>query len=659
MNLDFLTRSLRGTLLRLQPASTDGQLLRRFVAEQDQAAFEELVRRHGPMVLQVCQRVLRHLQDAEDAFQATFVVLARKAPGLVGMESVGGWLHGVAWRVAMNARKLRGRRPIVTATPSAGSVPSDPPAARLLDADENGLLDEELARLPEQYRTPIVLCHLQGKSTEEAAGQLGWPCGTVKTRLSRGRKLLRERLTRRGVTLGVAGVAGLMGAQPTAAVAAGLLRATVQGAVRLAAGAQTAPGLISAPALELAASLADSAGRKVFWAIALVVLGGTGLALALSVADNRRQPAVAVQSAGSATIQMPRGVPMVRRAFFSPDNRLLALGDAAGGVTLFEVEWGTDRLHLNKRPFRPSLPCCAMAFRPQGRTLAVGRPDGTVLLLDPVRGEGSATLRTVHPGMVVELAFSPDGQALAALVERGGLTTWDLRTLAAPGQARLPDQPDPASSLRMHLPNGVQSQVHLPHHVGGAYLALTALGELFVIDSSYRLRSWDAATGTEKKLSFPPLPPSSQPEPVAGRRTGFTVAPTPDGRFVIVAANDGAVYRWDRSVDRLEHLFTLDAEEQRDGLSFLAGPTGDSVSCLIGRTNRLVIWDIVRRCLLAEVVRPPGATIVCRAYSPDGTKFYWSGLAEPVRPGMTTVDSVGGIIDLDVKRRQIDSRQDN
>jgi RNA polymerase sigma factor (sigma-70 family) len=172
---------------------TDGQLLERYLSQRDEAAFATLVRRHGPMVLGVCRRALGNVTDAEDAFQATFLVLARKAASLTGRRTVGDWLHGVARRAALNARRAVARwraKEQALARPEA-----QPEEAR---NDWLPLLDGELARLPEKYRLPLVLCDLEGKTRREAAQQLGWPEGTVAGRLARARQMLAQRLARVG-----------------------------------------------------------------------------------------------------------------------------------------------------------------------------------------------------------------------------------------------------------------------------------------------------------------------------------------------------------------------------------------------------------------------------------------------------------------------------
>src|SRR5262245_47472068 len=227
--LHNVLRQLRTASVRGSADISDGQLLEQFLARRDEAASEMLVRRHGPMVLGVCQRVLRNAHDVDDAFQATFLVLVRKAHSIVPRENVANWLFGVAYRTALKARMLMAKRGsqgrhMRAAADRAGREEK-------LWQDVLPLLDEELAWLPERYRTPIVLCDLEGKTRKEAARQLGWPEGTVAGRLARGRVLLAERLRRRGVVVPGGLLAVLLVQRGTAGCVPALVRATVQTAL--------------------------------------------------------------------------------------------------------------------------------------------------------------------------------------------------------------------------------------------------------------------------------------------------------------------------------------------------------------------------------------------------------------------------------------------
>jgi RNA polymerase sigma factor (sigma-70 family) len=182
-----------------ETALHDAVLLRRFADSRDPQAFETLVRRHGPMVEGVCRRILGNLHDAEDAFQAAFLVLARKAALVQEPDRLANWLYGVAYRVAHKARQKATRR-----NQRDRQSEAMPNSTDLLDFEWMELqsaLDDELNRLPEKYRAPLVLCYLCGKTNIEAAELLGWPGGSISARLARAREALRRRLNRRGLSL--------------------------------------------------------------------------------------------------------------------------------------------------------------------------------------------------------------------------------------------------------------------------------------------------------------------------------------------------------------------------------------------------------------------------------------------------------------------------
>lgn len=179
---------------------TDAQLLKRFCQDQDEVAFELLMRRHSPMVRGVCRRILRHTQDAEDAFQAAFLVLARKAASISKCESIGGWLYMVAFRIALRAKARKTRRGQVE-KPLDDHLADDKsadPADSTARSELRNLLDIELSRIPEKYRTAFLLCQVEGKTCGEAAEHLGCPRGTVLSRLGRARQRLQARLALRG-----------------------------------------------------------------------------------------------------------------------------------------------------------------------------------------------------------------------------------------------------------------------------------------------------------------------------------------------------------------------------------------------------------------------------------------------------------------------------
>ena len=224
---------------------SDGQLLDRFVERREASAFEVIVERYGPLVWGVCRRVLRHHHDAEDAFQATFLVLARKAASVMLREKLGNWLYGVAFQTAMKARATRAKRRVLERPAREMTEPEGLPVEH---TDESlWRLDREVARLPEKYRLPIILCALEGKTHRQAAEQLGWPVGTVSGRLSRARALLASRLSRPGTPLTV-GALGVLLAQDGAwaDVPPELVRATARAASLSTAGKAVAAGVVSA-----------------------------------------------------------------------------------------------------------------------------------------------------------------------------------------------------------------------------------------------------------------------------------------------------------------------------------------------------------------------------------------------------------------------------
>src|SRR5262245_16186154 len=204
------------------PAETDGRLLGRFVQTRDEAAFRELVRRLGPMVLGVCRRIAGDHHSTEDAFQATFLVLARRAADVAPREAVRGWLHGVAVRTAQKACVMSARRrarelpvPAVPNRPAAEPDAADPETLRVLD--------EEIGRLPDHLRAAVALCELEGVSRRDAAARLGVAEGTLSSRLAKARTVLAGRLRGRGVALTAAGLCAALGRLASAAVPARLL----------------------------------------------------------------------------------------------------------------------------------------------------------------------------------------------------------------------------------------------------------------------------------------------------------------------------------------------------------------------------------------------------------------------------------------------------
>jgi RNA polymerase sigma factor (sigma-70 family) len=373
---------------------TDGDLVRLFAHTRDEAAFAELLHRHGPMVLATCRRVLdRDTHTADDAFQAAFLVLATRAAAIRPPERVGAWLHGVAVRVAKKARdwvrKLASLAPSDLDKVPATMTDPDPDLAHI-----RALIDEVLANLPAKYRAPVVLCELEGVSRAQAAATLGCSEGTLSGRLARAKKLLAARLARRGVTLPAAGLAAVILARPAAAIVPPELAAsTLQAASLVAAGAAT-DEVTSASV----ATLTRGGYPKMTTTFKLLAGGLAGVALALSgwgLAALLGPPAVPPPAtdpvpAASAPAVFVETPPVLPRWV---NTRTIA---ARGAVTA--VSCGSD-------------------------LVAVGDQDGILVLFDAKTGREKETLLDGvvkrGPKPIDRLQFGPDGSWLYIVTDMG------------------------------------------------------------------------------------------------------------------------------------------------------------------------------------------------------------------------------------------------
>ena len=255
----------------------DGQLLQRYVATHDQSAFASLVERYGALVLGVCERVLQNSHDAEDAFQATFLVLARRAATLDGRGSLGNWLYAVAYRTAIKARQSAARRrarelQVLNMSTVLSSEEEE-------WSDLRPLLDEELNQLPVKYRAPLVLCYLEGKTQEQAARELGWPTGSMSRRMNRARDLLQERLARRGLALSTGFLFVLIAKNAGAAIVSPtLVGITAKAALAFVAGQAGLEAAISGKVASLAEEVLRTTTGKVarlLITVALLILIAT------------------------------------------------------------------------------------------------------------------------------------------------------------------------------------------------------------------------------------------------------------------------------------------------------------------------------------------------------------------------------------------------
>ncbi len=330
----------------------DSQLLERFVRQRDEEAFAVLLQRHGPMVLGVCRCVLRHTEDAEDAFQATFLVLACKARQIRRPDSLASWLYGTAYRVALKARTRAARRQAVERT--RAQMQPHPPGP---GPEEQGAVGDwlhlELSRLPERDRQVLVLCYLEGRTQEQTARALGCPAGSISRHLQRACELLRERLTSRGVVLSVPALAGL--ALPGRVLSA----EQVQAALYLVT-TSTVEGVLAArqtgAALDLAREVLQTmTAAKLKALVALLLLVGL-IAAGTLLADPHRAPSDNPKAPAAA------GGPLPIRPGQEPAELLDRHGDPLppGAVTRL----GTTRLRPETTRWRLSTPGTANCWPP-------------------------------------------------------------------------------------------------------------------------------------------------------------------------------------------------------------------------------------------------------------------------------------------------------
>jgi RNA polymerase sigma factor (sigma-70 family) len=419
MGMPGLQQVIRDLQKHVAPEGRDGlsdaELLERFAGHRDEAAFEVLLWRHGPLVLSTCRRLLSREQDAEDAFQATFLVLVRKAGTVSKRQSLASWLYKVACRTALAVRaRARTRGEILT--PSI-DTPAPEAADELLWRDLRPVLDEEIARLPEKYRAPFVLCYLQGNTNEEAAQSLGWARGTVASRLAWARRRLRKRLTRRGLAPAALALAALprqAGTLPPSLVTASLRSAT---SFASGHGCASGPGMLARSILR---DLAISRLCVLLVPVLVVVLmAGGALFATLSTAGHpsRKTPPHTV-----------RGLTLAQ-AKTEPPRELVRLGDT--------------RLHHTAN-------VTAVAFTPDGSSLVSSSRDGSVRVWDASTGEEKMVL--AHPGPVLSLAIDPNGKDVTTVGSDGRLRVWDLKTGKETFRDR--DRDRVATGAVTYAPNG-------------------------------------------------------------------------------------------------------------------------------------------------------------------------------------------------------------
>jgi RNA polymerase sigma factor (sigma-70 family) len=594
-----IVQHLRTVALPVRDEITDADLLESFVLQGNPEALTALVQRHGPLVWNVCRRLLRKPQDAEDAFQATFLVLVRKATTIRCRERCAHWLYRVAYQTALKARAVAARRSVreqqVTDMPEPIVTQPD------LGNDLRLLLDRELNRLPEKYGAVLVLCDLKGKTRPEAARQLGWPEGTVAGRLARARAMLAKRLSRHGLALSATALAAVLpSTMASANVPPSVISSTIEAATLVAAG-QAAEGVISPTVTALTEGvlrnmLMTKLKTVAFVVVLVVLVGGCLTAVAQTLSkegttlageetsakapvgqgNNGDEPKVrGDQMEPQARYTLNKHSEAVMSVAFSPDGKTLASGSQDGTAKLWNVATGKERATLKGHS------CLSVAFSPDGKTLAsaiIGSPTAqevVVKLWDVTTGTERAALKgnSVCPDGLWTVAFSPDGKTLASATADGTIKLWDVAT--GNEQATL--------------------QVH------AYYLAFSPDGKTLAWTSGDEIELWDVATGKERAT-------------LQGH-TGFvrSVAYSPDGKTLASASDDKTIKLWDVATGKQRATLQGHTNEV---MSVAYSPDGKTLASA-GHDKTIRLYEVAtgkqRATLLAHA-----APVRSVAYSPDG-----------------------------------------
>jgi RNA polymerase sigma factor (sigma-70 family) len=618
------------TVLRVH-ADSDHDLLRRFTALHDEDAFAELVRRHGSLVLGVCRGVLRDSHAAEDAFQSTFLLLAGRAARLTGEGSLAGWLYAAAWRTARQIRRANERRQRREQQASRPPAIADDLAWR----EVHELLDVELMRLPERYRSPLVLCYLEGLTQSEAARQLGWDRGVLRGRLERGRALLRRRLEKHGLPEAIV-LLPKMEHVPSALQAA---------TVRLAlAGAATASGLAR---WHLAAGL-----------LLLLVLG-----LGASAASRLRGP-------------LPSPPPGMTRLAAAPAPsrpQVDRLGDPLPTDALFRL--GTLRYRYLDHTGRRQL------LR-DGRTIVfTPRSRGDIFWVDTNTGRTTSTWAL--PQELLAAGFSADGRLAVLHDGKRSLQLWDLTTrkkirtfedggvLSSDVSAAF--SPDGRTVLTTIAVNGIPGLLRawdvatgrqrwhegrLAWPAGWRIAGFLPDSRAVVLLDNYtaRVSVRDLATGNETR-AFATLPGNSF----------FTSRLTPDGKILLLATGKPSVRSWDLATGKERPPLIGHVEPVRRIALFGNGKT----LATGGDDSFLLVWDWpegkLRRRIELQSNRSVSHLEVCAdgkrievGLWPDRAARFFdlaTGKEEPVYPEAHTAQVQGLAITSD--RKVVSGGNDN
>jgi RNA polymerase sigma factor (sigma-70 family) len=615
--LHYLRRwvSRRGTT-----GIADSVLLDGFLQGQ-QAAFTSLVERHGPMVWNVCQRVLGHVQDTEDAFQATFLVLARKAYVVRPRSELAAWLHGVAFRVALKARTTRARRQRIDtlAAIDAAVQESPDPLAGLTARELCLILDEEVQKLPVAYRQPVILCCIEGRSREEAARQLGMTPAAIKGRLERGRTLLQRRLRERGIVPSLAMGAILCAVRPGAALSQRLVQLAVQ---------TCSAGGVSADIEALAQAVAiGSLFTRAHVAVVLAVglLSGTTVLL--------HRPATMAEAGDIPQNSAPVPMPSVRS-----DRR----GDPLPPGAVARL--GTSR-------FNHGDGLSGLFYTPDKRFI-ISTGNGLVRRWDAVNG-GELGKFAINQFWIGEQSLSSNGQELHILSQDSPDTfrVWDLIQGVQIRELKLPIQRTEFSIYRHNAlsPGGWLAAIHTTEQIhvfdlatgkelcklarkGMEIDAVVFAGTNHVVtaDKQCLIEVWDAQTGrrTAQFLSPARLPQMEEQPFIIASSNGSRLAtlerrarpfPLPDGGAVSVHERD-VIHIWDLNTG--SHVRELVAKPKQWHINIQFSPDGKLLFAASThseqRHNSVDIWNLENGDRVRELEGIWGHTI---AVSPDGTRL--------------------------------------
>jgi RNA polymerase sigma factor (sigma-70 family) len=582
---------------------TDAQLLERFRTAREEAAFALLVHRHGPLVWRVCLRVLRHAQDAEDAFQATFLVLARKAGTIHKSSSVGSWLYGVALRTATRARARNGRRcadlPLEEA--HCPARPDDAPAA-LQQRELEAALDEELNGLPDRYRLPLLLCYLDDQSTASAAERLGWPAGTFKSRLVRARELLGARLRRRGLALSAPALAALLAEGAAGAPPAGLVRSTARAAPAFAAG--RTPNAASPSALKLATRMIRPmlTPRLAVTTLAALMLGllGLGAGLVPSTSADRQEaahaaappgrpartdlhgdplPAGALARLGTVRWRHPDGVTLLA---FLPDSKIVSAGHDHV-VRLWASDTGREVRRLRVAGAGTDRFSVCLALAPDGKTVAVGDYAGTIRLWALDTGKERGKIEGAKAPRA--LLFTPDGKVLLSRPAGSHvLQAWDVAT----GKERRFLEKPPYRAAGVF---GLSEMDVSPD--GKTLAAATSEGGPRAVAV---VTLFDLATGKVVRTLHGPLLGFHWPS------TRFT----PDGKAVAWEGDTGSVTLADVATGKVLRRFGV-ASAERGSVAFAFAPDGKTLFTFRPAEQAVRVWDVASGKQPGTLGKPAGA----------------------------------------------------